>query len=160
MSKEADAAEVVAASDASKTEDVLAPGTPMGGALAATDPTLPDGSHYDVWRYEGTAGERVQVTMRSDELDSHLLLYAEPPEGLELIAEDDDGAGGLDAEIARTLPRDGAYAILANSFGSGEVGSYRIRLDAVTEEVERISARSWDSIYPGGGTRRTVTLLS
>jgi hypothetical protein len=139
------------AAAASKTDDILVPGEVSGGTLTSDDPVLPDGSHFDVWVYDGYAGEHITVEMRSDEIDSYLLLYGGSPEDPVLLGEDDDGGGGLDARIEVTLPADGEYAVLANTFEGGETGGYAIRLDAVTGDVDQISDGDWNTLYPGGG---------
>jgi uncharacterized caspase-like protein len=135
----------------STTGDILLPGEVSGGTLTEDDPVLPDGSHFDVWVYQGVEGEHVTVEMRSDEIDSYLLLYGGSPEDPVFLAEDDDSGGGLDARIEITLPATGEYAFLANTFEAGETGGYAIRLDAVTGNLDQVSGGDWDTMYPGGG---------
>jgi hypothetical protein len=138
------------AAKASTTEDILVPGEVTGGTLTGDDPVLPDGSYFDVWVFEGYEGEHITVEMRSDEIDSYLMLYGGSPEAPVLLAEDDDGGGGLDARIAITLPATGEYAVLANTFDI-QTGGYAIRLDIVTADVEGVSESDWGATYPGGG---------
>lgn len=116
-------------------ENVLTAGGAASGELAETDATLDDGSHFDVWTFHGTAGDRVTVTMTSTDLDSFLLLYQGSWEAGEYLAEDDDGAGMPDARISLTLPATGTYSVVANSYGGGETGRYELRLESAASPV-------------------------
>ncbi|MEM6325618.1 MAG: hypothetical protein AAF791_00735, partial [Bacteroidota bacterium] len=81
----------------------LALGDTVAGELTASDPTMDDGSHFDLYVYEGTPGEEIEITMASDELDTYLLLRRYFGDELENIAEDDDGGEGTDSRIRVTL---------------------------------------------------------
>lgn len=59
------------------------------------------------------------------------------------IAQDDDGAGGLNSRITATLPETGTYTVVANSYGAGATGAYEIELEAASAD--------WADQYPGGG---------
>ncbi|HVT45939.1 MAG TPA: PPC domain-containing protein [Thermoanaerobaculia bacterium] len=95
------------------------------GALADPDCTLPDGSFYDVFEFTGIAGTRVTIRMRSAVIDSYLFLL--DPSG-QVVAQDDDSAGGTDAEMTFTLNATGTWVIIANSFDEGETGNYTVTL--------------------------------
>ncbi|NJO44631.1 MAG: trypsin-like serine protease [Oscillatoriales cyanobacterium RM2_1_1] len=101
-------------------------GPEIAGRLENGDPILPvDNSHYDIYAFEGKAGQQVMIEMTSREIDSYLILL--DAEGGEL-AQDDDGGGENDAKIVVTLPQDGTYTFLANSYDAGELGGYQLRL--------------------------------
>ena len=89
---------------------------------------LGDNSFYDVYRFQGRAGTRVRVEMVSPEVDSYLFLIGPDGNG---VAQDDDSAGGSNAQIVVTLPVDGSYTLLANSYEGGQAGSYRLRATAI-----------------------------
>jgi hypothetical protein len=107
----------------------------MSGQLTADDcPYLdpdsgvPDGSVYDAWTFPATAGQTVQITMRSTAVDSYLLLF--DPSG-SLLEFNDDGAGGNDARISFQIDTSGTYTIWANSFdpfNTGGAGPYTLQL--------------------------------
>ncbi|MEM9089173.1 MAG: trypsin-like peptidase domain-containing protein [Cyanobacteria bacterium P01_F01_bin.53] len=101
-------------------------GTPISGRLTRDSSILPsDDSYYDAYTFQGRSGQRVVVNMSSDNIDPYLILLS--PQGRDL-AQDDDSAGGNDARLAFTLPEDGTYTVLANSFGARETGSYALQV--------------------------------
>jgi hypothetical protein len=112
----------------------ILPGETRVGELDGGDPTFSDGSHYDVWTFQGVAGQEVTVEMTSSEVDAYLLLYHGSPESGEYVAEDDDGADGTDSRITAVLPTSGTYSIVANSYGGGEMGSYSLSFSAAERE--------------------------
>lgn len=106
-------------------ETLLLNGPPIAGRLGAGDNILPvDNSFFDVYKFEGRAGQRVVIDMASQEIDSFLILLA--PNGREL-AQDDNGGGGKHARISVVLPATGIYLVIANSREPGESGTYRLR---------------------------------
>ena len=142
---------ITVASKAGPTSLVV--GTPVSGSLDASDPTLPDSSHYDQWTYDGRAGEKVKITLESSEFDAYLLL-ARPGVGApELLAQDDDGAGGTNAQVSFELPADGTYLVMANSFGGGAFGAYTLKVerDGAASTAAQPAAIDYAARYPGGG---------
>lgn len=96
------------------------------GNLARDSNLLPaDNSYFNAYTFEGRAGQRIEITMRSNELDTYLILLA--PNGQD-IAQDDDSGGGTNSRIVITLPMDGTYLVLANSYAPGEVGTYSLEV--------------------------------
>jgi hypothetical protein len=101
-------------------------GSVITGTLEPGDSQLPaDGSYYDAYTFEGQAGQRIQITMSSDELDSYLILF--DADGNSLIQNDDSG-DRWDAQIIYTLPASGRYTIYANAHSSEQTGAYRLEL--------------------------------
>lgn len=105
-------------------------GQPINGTLTTTDCVMPDGSYFDVYTFGGTANQRIAIEMSSTDFDTFLFLEA--PDGTRL-AENDDSGNGSNSRIPAdsgffTLPSNGTYRILANSFRSGVTGNYIIRL--------------------------------
>ena len=100
-------------------------GAPIYERLDATDDYLvEDNSYIDTYTFTGEAGQRIVITMSSQELDSYLILL--DPNG-NSVAQDDDSADNLDARIEVVLPVDGTYTVYANSYGSGAAGAYTIQ---------------------------------
>jgi serine protease Do len=62
--------------------------------------------------------------MMSREIDSYLILI--DPNGDE-VAQDDDGGGGSNSRIVATLPADGTYLLMANSYQAGQAGGYSLQ---------------------------------
>jgi hypothetical protein len=116
---------------------VLTFDTPISGTLGEGDSQLSaDGSFFDVYTFDGTAGARVLIRMRSNQLDSYLVLL--DPNGNSLV-QDDDSAGNLDAQIVHTLPVDGRYTVYANAYSSGQGGTYQIELQAADASTPRVA---------------------
>ncbi len=80
-----------------------------------------------VWRFEGTAGQYINVVLqpRSDQLDAILNLYS--PDGLRLVALDEGFSGDPEIISGFQLPFTGEYAIRVSSFASAG-GTYTISL--------------------------------
>lgn len=139
----------------------LVVGTPARGALAASDPTLEDRSHFDRWLVQGRQGDRLRITLRSTAFDAYLIITTGDGDG-EFLAEDDDGGGGTDAQLTFELPADGSYHVLANSYGGGEVGDYTLTVDAPgSARTTPAADADWARRYPGGGdpTERYALLV-
>ncbi|HSH45341.1 MAG TPA: hypothetical protein VK966_05775, partial [Longimicrobiales bacterium] len=109
----------------------LRAGETVSGRLTASDYLLDDGSYYDLYRYEGMAGDRISVTLRSSDFDTFLAVGTDEG-GTELgnASFNDDGADGTNSAVAMTLPSSGSYLIRANSLMGGATGSYTIQLEA------------------------------
>lgn len=116
------------------------------GDLSVSDEALGDSSRYDAWRYYGTAGERLSVTMTSTDFDPFLMLYAGGSDEGEFLAEDDDGGGFPDARISVTLPVSGLYTVVAGSAGAAATGDYALRVASAPPR-----AVSFDNTGPSGG---------
>ena len=101
-------------------------GETVSGALTSRDRRMASGARYDLWVYSGTRGERIVVTVRSVQFDSYLLLQPYPGGTAPLLARNDDGGGGNDAQVELTLPETEDYIIAVTSTQRGEVGAYRL----------------------------------
>lgn len=122
------AAALAAAAAPAAAQGPIAYGQTVRGELGPDDPQIDDGSWYDVWTFTGRAGQRVSITMRSDDFDAFL---AVGPDAVECNGDchtDDDGAGGTDASVVFTLPASGRYEVRANSLLEGEAGAYTLTL--------------------------------
>jgi serine protease Do len=100
-------------------------GQPVAGKLGPGSLTLrADSSFFDIYTFEGRAGQRVTLEMTSREIDPFLILLN--PRGRDL-AQDNGGGGGNSARIVATLPATGRYTVIANSSQAGESGAYSLR---------------------------------
>jgi len=97
----------------------------VSGTITKRDQRLPDSSFYQVWQFNGLAGQMVQIDVRSAEFDAYAILQDQTGTR---IAYDDDAGGGTNARIIFTLPYAGPYRILANSYRRGQTGRYTVRL--------------------------------
>jgi hypothetical protein len=102
------------------------------GALASGDCTNPiDGSFYDAYSFSGTTGQQIAITMSSSQFDTYLylMLPGETTIGDSTIQNDDISDTNTNSHIINfTLPSNGTYTILANSFRVGATGSYSLSL--------------------------------
>jgi S1-C subfamily serine protease len=101
---------------------------PINGALESGDNVLPaDNSFFDIYTFDGQAGQQVSIEMTSGAIDPFLILIG--PDGEE-VAQDDDGGGNANAKIVVALPASGKYLLVANSYQGGESGAYRLQATA------------------------------
>lgn len=102
----------------------IAPGQNVPGAITAANP-------FDVYVFEGRAGDVVTIDMRAtSNLDP--LLFLINPSGVEIAQNDDANEGTIDSLINQVLlSQDGQYTIIATRFGTvygGTAGSYTLTL--------------------------------
>lgn len=109
----------------------IAMGETLDGALEPSDAVLEDESFYDVYTFSGSGGQRVRITLRSDDFDSYLSFGRWRNGEVDIIDSDDDSGGNLDSQLEVTLPESGTWAIQANSLGASEMGDYTITLEAM-----------------------------
>ncbi|MFQ3567976.1 MAG: tetratricopeptide repeat protein [Aggregatilineales bacterium] len=88
---------------------------------------LPAGSAGDAWTLRGSPGDRIIINMIAvGDTDPLIRLYDSKGE---LIAEDDDSGGNLNARLEFMLPGDGTVTILARTFFTGAGGAYELMVD-------------------------------
>lgn len=103
-------------------------GQSVNGTLREGDPELDDGRWHDAYAYTGRAGERIRISLTSDEFDTVLILgRVVDGEFQEIETNDDaDDGDGTDSRITIELPEDGRYVIQATSFRAQTEGAYRL----------------------------------
>ena len=109
-----------------EAQGALTLGNAGTGALSTTDSKMDDDSYYDLWTFRGTAGQTIQVTLRSGDFDAYLSVGEMDAGEFSELESDDDGAGGTDSKLVLTLPRDAEYVIRANSLSEAETGDYTV----------------------------------
>ena len=108
---------------------VLPMDVPQFATLASSDAVLPDRTHYQLWRFEGKAGESVMVTMTSSAVDPYLYLGMLDGEVLRVLKSNDDRGVGVESRVRLTLPKTGSYVVVANAVSASELGPYRLLLE-------------------------------
>jgi serine protease Do len=107
-------------------QDLPLNGQVIQTALKKGDRTLPNNSYFHVYVFEGKEGQQITIEMNSKQIDSNLYLLLPAKE--KLIATNDDIApNNFNAKLTATLPEDGVYYVLANTFAGGESGSYSLQ---------------------------------
>ncbi|HYW11269.1 MAG TPA: DUF4344 domain-containing metallopeptidase, partial [Longimicrobium sp.] len=115
-------------------------GQAVSGRLDASDPTMQDGSHYDLYTYQGQPGEEIVIRLESTAFDPFLSWGTVFGSEFQRLAQDDDSGAGSNAELRVRLDRSGTYVIQANSFGKDESGAYTLRVDAASAVAQRTEA--------------------
>jgi len=118
-----DAGERVAESAAPGAGARLALGSPAQGRLDAADTALESGEYTEGWSFAGRRGQTVTFDLSSTDFDPYLMVVT--PSG-EQHDNDDIEAGVRDSRVVLRLTEDGAYRVIATSYGAGETGAYRL----------------------------------
>ncbi|RZJ04226.1 MAG: peptidase [Brevundimonas sp.] len=106
-------------------------GGSVEGRLSEDDGKGAGGSTADRYRFHGREGQRVRISMSSDDFDAYLELFDESETSL---ATDDDGAGeGTDSRLIYTLPREADYVIETRAFSEG-TGDYTLSIEEMEPE--------------------------
>lgn len=134
-------------------------GVSANGSLGPSDCRSPSrGVEYfaDRHSFNGTAGQRVSITMSvtGGGLDPYIYLIG--PDGY-VLAQDDDGGGGVNSRIpfslgTLTLPETGTYIIEATSFGRQQTGSYTINVNSTSCTITAAPSATHFSAAGGNGT--------
>jgi len=90
------------------------------GALGPGDAKL--GKYFDTYPLQLSAGDRLVVTLSSEDFDAYLLLEA--PDGTEL--ENDDYGENNDARLDVLVESRGEWRVKVTSYEEGEEGEYRL----------------------------------
>lgn len=137
-------------------------GQTVSGRLDASDPRLPDRSHYELWSYRGSRGETISATLRSSDFDAFLAVGRMSSGTFDEIESDDDAAGGTDARVVVTLPADGEYVIRANTLAGGQTGAYTLALATGVAQEQTTPRRTTDGLdlHPSPGRIRAGQRVS
>lgn len=109
-------------------QPTIQPGQRVAEELSASDPTLNDGRHFDVWRFAAQPGHVYLVTLRSSRFDAYLAVGSHVAVDCDDCMANDDGGGGTDAALRFTPRAAGTYEIRANSYAAGQTGGYELTL--------------------------------
>ena len=90
----------------------------------ASDKSLPVGAAA-FYRFQGTPGQLVIARLTSDQFDPLLRLYDEQGE---LVAENDDGDGGLGSRLSYIVMKEQTFQLHVASLGDGGGGDYELSL--------------------------------
>lgn len=99
------------------------------GTLDSSDAQLNDGSRYERYSFQGTAGQTVVITMQSSALDTYLILM--DASNNQLADNDDISQDNFNSQIQYTLPYTGSYTIVANAFDANGQGTYTLSVNAI-----------------------------
>lgn len=109
----------------------VAPGDTRVGSITPDD-------KFDLYTFEGEAGEVVTVSMSQTSGTLDTLLFLMDPNGIELV-QNDDSNDSTNSLINVTLPQDGTYTIIATHFGAqfgGTIGGYNLSFSSIPPPEE------------------------
>lgn len=105
-------------------------GATARGTLTESDATAEDNSFYDAYRVTLKEGEKLLLTMVSNEVDSLVVIGREKDDAtFEVLGSDDDSLSDTHAKLEWTAPADGTYEIRAGTFQQGQTGSYALNVE-------------------------------
>lgn len=112
----------------SETDNTLeAVETVEAGILQEGDQTIPnDGSFYDSFPLEGSAGDAFTITLESSEFDTFLAVMDQ--EGNIIEQNDDINEEDSNSRLEITLPDDGNYSVIVNAYDKGGKGNYVLKI--------------------------------
>ena len=104
----------------------------VGGTLTTADCSIDfdeDIYYSDIYKFNGTAGHQISISMNSTAVNSYLILHTPSGNG---SVEDNDSGGGKNARIPAsgtfTLPETGTYTFEVTTYNSFEVGDYTLNI--------------------------------
>ena len=109
----------------------ISAGQTVRGELTASDTRLADNSYADDYRYTGSAGDRIVITLRSSAFDAYLVWGTGTGSSFDSDETNDDGAGGTDAQLTVTVGSSGTYTVRANSVAANSTGAYTLSVERV-----------------------------
>lgn len=104
------------------TRRSVALGQSVSGRLTSSSCTRADDSYAEYFRLAVPDRASVTITLRSDDFDAYLGILDARGESIDT---DDDGAGGTDSRITKTLDA-GTYYVMANTLSDGETGAFTL----------------------------------
>ncbi|MEO0532959.1 MAG: CHAT domain-containing tetratricopeptide repeat protein [Cyanobacteria bacterium P01_A01_bin.123] len=101
------------------------------GTLEAGDQRLEDGSLYDIYPFEGEAGQSITIRMMSDEFDTFIGVVNTAGE---LIYE-----SAANSNLSVFLPETATYQIIATIFDDSGQGQYRLTVSAASASETQLA---------------------
>jgi Tol biopolymer transport system component len=128
----------------------ISPGQTPGGSLTTSDCKLSGTNrYYDVYSFNGVAGQQVSASMDSSSFDTYLYLTNS---NNQVLAEDNNSGPGTNSRIVGlsgyyTPPSTGIYFLWASSATDNATGSYTVGLSQCAFDLSTSSM----SVGPGNG---------
>lgn len=105
-------------------------GATARGTLSEEDGIAEDGAFYDAYRITVKAGDKLRLTMVSNEFDAYLDIGREDNDGVfTSVVSDDDSLSDTHAKVDWAVEEEGEYVIRARSFSSGQSGGYALTVE-------------------------------
>lgn len=118
---------------------IITRGQSVDGVIDDGDPVDSDDVAYDAWRFSAAAGERLIVTLTSDDFDAYLQVGRQGADGgFEELAFNDDDGETLNSRLVFTAPDLADYLIRARPLSPGEFGAYKLSLEVAPPPPEAL----------------------
>ncbi len=138
--------------------NALTLGQEVSGDLRRGDALIDSGEFADVYTFQGTRGQNIEVTLTSDEFDPYVIIAG--PGGFQQDNDDDVESGTTNSRLVVTLPEDGQYRVQATSYAAAETGRYRLRLGqasaAMVQNAAPLAGGQGAPLRPGQGASGTL----
>ena len=108
---------------------IMVGATVRGSLTEADSMAAGDSSYYDDYRFEVQEGDRLRLTMVSNEFDAFLALGEGLAEDFVLINSDDDSLSDTNSLIEHAFDEAGWYTLRANSYAPNATGAYVITIE-------------------------------
>ena len=116
------------------------------GRFTGEEPVTPEGIPVRAWSFDGRSGDRVSVTLRSQDFDAVVVVVGP---GLGQGLSDDDGGGGTDSRICVTLSENGTFRAVASALEIAR-GTFEVALARVDEASEALCPETEEERLWGG----------
>ncbi len=104
-------------------------GSTARGSLSDNDGLADDGAYFDAYKINVAAGDKLNVTLVSNDFDAYLDIGRDKDGSWESVASDDDSLSDTHAKVEWTVETAGTYVIRARSFASGSTGAYALTVE-------------------------------
>lgn len=129
---------------------ILTASQSFSGQLDSSDPVWTDDTFYELWRYNGRAGERLTITMRSPSFNSYMQYGRMSGNDFSYLGGSTSRTVGGQQETVLdvTLSETGEYGIRANSHGR-HTGPYTLVVSSSLGSTAATSTRSSGTLTVG-----------
>lgn len=103
-------------------------GQSVPGSIAAGDPHVFGRGAFRAYRFQGTAGQRLVATLNSTDFDTYLIVGRVVGPLMDELKSDDDSGDDTNSRLRFTVPADGTYLVVAQSFSEDGAGAFSVEL--------------------------------
>lgn len=132
-------------------------GNMANGTFGSSSPTHSDGTHYALYSFQASGGQRIAVSMSSADFKPYLELWdTSNPTTAQVLDKNSGIKGGAPAVLSASgdyyeIPASGTYYIFADTYSAGETGSYSLTITSPT-----LSGAAISFSRVGGGTAPAI----
>lgn len=105
-------------------------GVPVSGELTDSDgQNYKDGSHLDLYRFDGVEGNSLTLQLDSDDFDTYLSVF--DPSGYLLVSNDDSDLYGdayYSSSVGLYVDVPGTYMVVVTGYSQYDLGAYELQL--------------------------------